>query len=143
MSRRGARPCDCPSSSFPKCIEHRPSAVWPIPSGGRPFSGVARIGRRRWCRMLGCRRCSNLGRATMTNYAVLGAAFAAAHVVGTRRQHTEGAEKAEIVKGASAQRHVLGQTVYDTAGQAIGKVDDLILTKKTVSYAIVGVGGFL
>jgi hypothetical protein len=79
----------------------------------------------------------------MTNFAVLGAAFAAAHVAGTRRQEAEGGETVEIVKGVSAQRDVLGQNVYDTGGQAIGQIDDLILTRKTVSYAIVGVGGFL
>jgi sporulation protein YlmC with PRC-barrel domain len=79
----------------------------------------------------------------MTNYAVLGAAFAAAHVVGTRRQGTEGAEKAGIVEGVSAQRDVLGQSVYGTEGKVVGKIDDLILTRKAISYAIVGVGGFL
>ena len=79
----------------------------------------------------------------MTNYAVLGAAFAAAHVAGTRRQEAQGGETVELVKGVSAQRDVLGQNVYDTEGQVVGKIDDLILTRKTVSYAIVGVGGFL
>ena len=79
----------------------------------------------------------------MTNFAVLGAAFAAAHVAGTRRQEAEGGETVEIVKGVSAQRDVLGQNVYDAEGQVVGKIEDLILTKKIVSYAIVGVGGFL
>jgi sporulation protein YlmC with PRC-barrel domain len=79
----------------------------------------------------------------MTKFAVLGAAFAAAHVAGTRRQGAEAGETVEIVKGVSAQRGVLGQNVYDAEGQVVGKIEDLILTKKIVAYAIVGVGGFL
>jgi hypothetical protein len=76
----------------------------------------------------------------MTKFAVLGAAFAAAHVAGTRRQGAEAGETVEIVKGVSAQRGVLGQNVYDAEGQVVGKIEDLILTKKIVAYAIVGVG---
>jgi len=79
----------------------------------------------------------------MTNFAVLGTAFAAAHVAGTRRQGAEGGETVEVVRGVSAQRNVLGQNVYDTEGQVVGKIEDLILTRKIVTYAIVGVGGFL
>lgn len=79
----------------------------------------------------------------MTKFAVLGAAFAAAHVAGTRRQGVEEGETVEIVKGVSAKRDVLGQNVYDAEGQVVGKIEDLILAKKIVTYAIIGVGGFL
>jgi sporulation protein YlmC with PRC-barrel domain len=38
---------------------------------------------------------------------------------------------------------VLGKEIYNDQGEMVGKIDDLILTKKVVTYAIVGVGGFL
>jgi sporulation protein YlmC with PRC-barrel domain len=79
----------------------------------------------------------------MTNFAVLGAAFAAAHTAGTRRQGTERGETVEIVKGVSVQRDVLGQNVYGAEDLVVGKIEDLILAKKSVTYAIIGVGGFL
>jgi sporulation protein YlmC with PRC-barrel domain len=84
-----------------------------------------------------------VGRVTMTNFAVLGATFAAAQVAGTRRHGAEGSETIEPIKGVSAQRDVLGQNVYDAEGQVVGRIDDLILAKKVVTHAIIGVGGFL
>ena len=79
----------------------------------------------------------------MTNFAVLGATFAAAQVAGTRRHGAEGSETIEPIKGVSAQRDVLGQNVYDAEGQVVGRIYDLILAKKVVTHAIIGVGGFL
>jgi sporulation protein YlmC with PRC-barrel domain len=84
-----------------------------------------------------------VGRVTMTNFAVLGATFAAAQVAGTRRHGAEGSETIEPIKGVSAQRDVLSQNVYDAEGQVVGRIDDLILAKKVVTHAIIGVGGFL
>lgn len=49
----------------------------------------------------------------------------------------------QLINGVSAKRQVLGQKVYNDEGDVVGKVEDLILTKRVVSYAIVGVGGFL
>jgi sporulation protein YlmC with PRC-barrel domain len=66
-----------------------------------------------------------------------------AQVAGTRRHRAEGSETIEPVKGLSVQREVLGQNVYDAEGHVVGRIDDLILTKKVVTCAIIGVGGFL
>jgi sporulation protein YlmC with PRC-barrel domain len=49
-----------------------------------------------------------------------------------------------VTTGWSARRHVLGRTVYNDTGDAVGKIDDIIVAPdKVVSYAIVGAGGFL
>lgn len=48
-----------------------------------------------------------------------------------------------LAKGWRAS-DILGATVYNDAGEEIGKVDDMIITTKgTVPYAVVSVGGFL
>ena len=44
----------------------------------------------------------------------------------------------------SAKKQILGKDVLNDAGDKIGEIDDLIVTpSKSLSYAIVGVGGFL
>jgi sporulation protein YlmC with PRC-barrel domain len=53
-------------------------------------------------------------------------------------------EVREIAKGWSAKKQILGKDVFNDAGEKIGEVDDLIVApNKSLSYAIVGVGGFL
>jgi len=53
-------------------------------------------------------------------------------------------ELADIVKGWSAQKQLLGQSVYNDKDEKIGKIEDIIITpERSVSYAIVGSGGFL
>jgi sporulation protein YlmC with PRC-barrel domain len=48
------------------------------------------------------------------------------------------------MRGWSAKKQILGKSVYNEEKQKIGTVDDLIITPdKSVSYAIIGVGGFL
>jgi len=54
------------------------------------------------------------------------------------------AEMRELATGWSAKKQVLGKDVYNDTGQKVGKIDDLIIAPdKSVSYAIVGVGGFV
>lgn len=54
------------------------------------------------------------------------------------------AELRDVTTGWSAKRQILGKTVYNDSGDAVGKVDDIIVAPdKAVSYAIVGAGGFL
>jgi sporulation protein YlmC with PRC-barrel domain len=54
------------------------------------------------------------------------------------------AELREITTGWSAKRQILGQTVFNSKDEKVGKVDDIIVAPdKAVSYAIVGAGGFL
>jgi sporulation protein YlmC with PRC-barrel domain len=49
-----------------------------------------------------------------------------------------------VALGWSAKKKILGKTVYNDKNEKIGVVDDLIITpEKSVSYAIIGAGGFL
>jgi len=46
--------------------------------------------------------------------------------------------------GWSVKKTLMGKTIYNDAGQKVGKVDDLIISPdKNVSYVIVGAGGFV
>lgn len=65
-------------------------------------------------------------------------------VVGSTQLGVAYAELRDVTTGWSVTRQVLGKTVYNDKGEAIGKVDDIIVAPdKAVSYAIIGVGGFL
>lgn len=48
-----------------------------------------------------------------------------------------------VAKGWSAKKAILGKDVYNDQNQKIGKVDDLIIARNKVTYAIVGTGGFV
>ena len=49
-----------------------------------------------------------------------------------------------LVLGLSAKRQVIGQRVYNEAGEAVGRIDDLIIAPDdAISFAIVGAGGFV
>ena len=49
-----------------------------------------------------------------------------------------------VAVGWSAKKKILGKAVYNEKNEKIGIVDDLIITPdKSVSYAIIGAGGFL
>ena len=49
-----------------------------------------------------------------------------------------------VATGWSAKKQILGKDVYNDAGDKVGEINDLIVTPdKALSYAIVGVGGFL
>ena len=49
-----------------------------------------------------------------------------------------------VAVGWSAKKKILGKAVYNEKNEKIGTVDDLIITPdKSVSYAIIGAGGFL
>jgi sporulation protein YlmC with PRC-barrel domain len=53
-------------------------------------------------------------------------------------------ELRELATGWSAKKQILGENVYNDAGDKVGEINDLIVTPdKALSYAIVGVGGFL
>ena len=65
-------------------------------------------------------------------------------IVGSTQLGVAVAEMRDVTTGWSARRHVLGRTVYNDSGDAVGKVDDIIVAPdKAVSYAIIGAGGFL
>lgn len=49
-----------------------------------------------------------------------------------------------IARGWSATKQILGKSVYNDKNEKVGDVDDLIIAPdSSVSYAIIGVGGFL
>jgi sporulation protein YlmC with PRC-barrel domain len=49
-----------------------------------------------------------------------------------------------VVLGWSAKHKLLGSAVYNDRSEKIGSIDDIIVSpKRTVSHAIIGVGGFL
>lgn len=49
-----------------------------------------------------------------------------------------------VAIGWSAKKQILGKPVYNGTNQKIGVVDDVIVTPdRSVSYAIIGAGGFL
>lgn len=53
-------------------------------------------------------------------------------------------ELRDVTFGWSAKRQILGQTVYNEKDDRVGSIDDIIVAPdKSVSYAIVGAGGFL
>ena len=49
-----------------------------------------------------------------------------------------------IARGWSARKQILGKSVYNDKDDKVGDVEDLIIAPdSSVSYAIIGVGGFL
>jgi len=53
-------------------------------------------------------------------------------------------ELREVAAGWSAKKKILGRDVFNESGEKIGTIDDLIVApNRSLSYAIVGVGGFL
>jgi sporulation protein YlmC with PRC-barrel domain len=52
-------------------------------------------------------------------------------------------ETTQVAMGWSVKKTLMGKTVYNAAGQKVGKVEDLIISPdKSLSYLIVGAGGF-
>ena len=72
------------------------------------------------------------------------AGFAMAQVSGTTTLGITEVELKDVINGVSAKRHVLGKDVYNDNNEKVGVVDDLIITPdRSISYAIIGAGGFL
>jgi len=72
------------------------------------------------------------------------AADSAAQTAGSTLIAVSETELREVAVGWSAKKQILGKDVYNDAGTKIGDVNDLIVApSRKVTYAIVGVGGFL
>ena len=72
------------------------------------------------------------------------AADSAAQTAGSTVVSVSTTEMREVAKGWSAKKQILGKDVFNDAGDKVGEIEDLIVTpNKSLSYAIVGVGGFL
>ncbi len=53
-------------------------------------------------------------------------------------------ESVQLARGWSVKKTLMGKTIYNDAGQKVGKVEDLIVSPdKNVSFVIVGAGGFV
>lgn len=84
--------------------------------------------------------------ATLTLVASLTAAIPASAQVagGSTTLGVSVIESTQIATGWSVTRTLLGKTIYNEAGQKVGKVADLIISPdRKVSYVIVGAGGFI
>ena len=67
-----------------------------------------------------------------------------AQVAGSTTLGVSVEELKAVAIGWSAKKKILGKAVYNDKNEKIGSVDDLIITPdKSVSYAIIGAGGFL
>jgi sporulation protein YlmC with PRC-barrel domain len=90
-------------------------------------------------------RCS----LALSALAVVGALGAAAPAVaqvagGSTTVDTDVTASTTLAMGWSVRKTLMGKTVYNDAGQKVGKVEDLIISPdKNVSYVIVGAGGFV
>jgi sporulation protein YlmC with PRC-barrel domain len=63
---------------------------------------------------------------------------------GTTTVEASVTESTRLAVGWSVKKTLMGKTVYNEAGQKVGKVEDLIISPdKAVSYVIVGAGGFI
>ena len=75
---------------------------------------------------------------------VFGVGGVRAQVAGSTTIGVSSEEMKTVALGWSAKKHILGKSVYNDSNEKIGVVDDLIITPdQAVSYAIVGVGGFI
>ena len=69
--------------------------------------------------------------------------LAAAQVAGTSTT-TTAIDSTQATIGWSVKKSIMGKTVYNEAGEKVGKVEDLILSNdRTVTSAIIGAGGYL
>ena len=67
-----------------------------------------------------------------------------AQVAGSTLLGIEATELRDVALGWSARKQVLGKKVFNDSNEQIGKIDDVIIgPDKSVSYAIIGAGGFL
>jgi hypothetical protein len=67
-----------------------------------------------------------------------------AQVAGSTTLDVGAAKVEEIAIGWSAKKQILGHTVYNENREKVGKVDDLIIAPdSSVSFAIIGAGGFV
>jgi sporulation protein YlmC with PRC-barrel domain len=82
--------------------------------------------------------------ALMGTVIAAGAADSVAQTAGSSVISVSKSEMRQVATGWSAKKQILGKDVYNESGEKIGEINDLIVApNRSVSYAIVGVGGFL
>ena len=90
------------------------------------------------------RNLSNLALATLTVVGALCSAGPAAAQVAGGTSTVGISVTTQLATGWSVKKTLLGKTIYNDAGQKVGKVEDLIISPgANVSYVIVGAGGFV
>jgi sporulation protein YlmC with PRC-barrel domain len=68
----------------------------------------------------------------------------AAQVAGSTTIGVPATELTTLTKGWSAKKQILDKTVYNDQNEQVGEVNDIIVAlDKSISYAILSVGGFL
>jgi hypothetical protein len=71
-------------------------------------------------------------------------AISHAQVAGSTLLGVSYGELRDVAVGWSAMRQIIGHPVCNSTDERVGSVDDIIVTTdKSVSYAIINVGGFL
>jgi hypothetical protein len=97
--------------------------------------------------VFGSRSCGLLSGAAIVGFAAaifFGVGSASAGVAGSSTIGITTEELKIVAVGWSAKKKILGKAVYNDNKQKIGVVDDLIIAPdRSVTYAIIGVGGFV
>jgi sporulation protein YlmC with PRC-barrel domain len=85
-----------------------------------------------------------IGIVLISGLAMASSAMLQAQVAGSTLLAVSVTESREVADGWSARRQILGRAVFNDQNERIGAVDDLIIAPdKSVTYAIIGGGGFL
>lgn len=85
-----------------------------------------------------------IGFVLISGLAIAASAMLQAQVAGSTLLAVSVTEAREVADGWSAKRQILGHSVFNDQNEKIGAVDDIIISPdKTVTYAIIGAGGFL
>lgn len=80
----------------------------------------------------------------ISGVALASSALSHAQVAGSTLLAVSVSEAREVADGWSAKHQILGHAVFNDQNQNIGAVDDIIIAPdKSVTYAIIGTGGFL
>ena len=83
--------------------------------------------------------------ASIVLASIIGCSVAFAQpVAGTVKLGVSATEVDAVATGWSLKKSILGRDVYNDDGKSVGRIVDVIIAPdSSVSYAIVGVGGFL
>jgi hypothetical protein len=85
-----------------------------------------------------------IGILFISGLAMASSAMLHAQVAGSTLLAVSVTEAREVADGWSAKRQILGHAVFNDQSEKIGAVDDIIIAPdKSVTYAIIGAGGFL
>jgi sporulation protein YlmC with PRC-barrel domain len=85
-----------------------------------------------------------IGVVFISGLAMASSAMLHAQVAGSTVLAVSVTEAREVADGWSAKRQILGHAVFNDRSEKIGAVDDIIIAPdKSVTYAIIGAGGFL